>query len=261
MKSRGTTLSPLVIEKGKNGPDPPSHRCSEPVRTSTERMQEFQALESLVASYQKLHRYLGEAPFMEMGRSYLLAEPSVVTSLPKLLQQLPVFLRKVYPYSKFPELAEFATLEFALNTACEGTSSSVFTLHDLAKVDPVKFAEAIFKIQHPLLHFKFKTNVTSLWASMRCGVIPPKPERLSSPVDVIVWRQGCSARFRILGEEEMQVLSRAVAGAPFGELCELVANQGDLETAAERAASYLRGWIDAELICSISLNSTSGLTK
>jgi hypothetical protein len=74
---------------------------------------------------------------------------------------------------------------------------------------------------------------------------------MSSPLQIMVWRQGSGARFRILGDEEAMAVDSAREGVTFGVICEMMAAFDDPDNAAIRAAGYLRGWIEAEIISSI----------
>jgi hypothetical protein len=78
-----------------------------------------------------------------------------------------------------------------------------------------------------------------------------EPTALETPVEILVWRQSSASRFRQLNAEETMAFDEARNGVPFGVLCEMIAIMDDPDNAALRAATYLRGWIEAELICKI----------
>lgn len=242
----GSLCSPLATA---NAPGPvPSPSIPEPTHL-------------VAARFPRLSRYMGDTAFTDMIRGFVRSHLGSSTRIANSIQRLPRFLQTARPYSRHPELAEFATLELALAAVCEAPCSPKIALTDLARLDHATLARAVFAIQKPMNRLRFATNVTSLWSSMCCGVVPPKPERLPRAIDVIVWRQGRAARFRIVGEEELLVLEEAHNGMPFGDLCELIAAQGCPETAAARAATYLRGWIDAELICDVTIRPACAEAK
>jgi hypothetical protein len=213
----------------------------------------------LAARYARLAAYLGDTGFADLVRALTRTHPEMAGD--ELAGELPLFLQMAEPYRRFAELAEFAVLEQAIEGAFQAPCSSVVRMEELAALAPETFAYAVLAIQKPLTWLKFRTNVTSLWASMRCGVTPPKPERLAEPVDVIVWRQARAARFRILGAEEAAVLKQASQGVPFGALCEMMMEGGDAESAATRAAGYLRGWVEAELVCAVRIAAPAAEAK
>jgi hypothetical protein len=43
-------------------------------------------------------------------------------------------------------------------------------------------------------------------------------------------------------------------GVPFGVLCEMIAMMADPDSAAMRAATYLRSWIDSGIIAGIAID-------
>ncbi len=206
----------------------------------------------IAENYGRLSCYLGDTAFNEMARSFMRTQDPSGIAGASLLEALPQYLKKTSPYARCPEVAEFASLELAMKTATRGGCARPFKMKDPSLLETADFSHAVFTLQGPLSKFRFTTNVTSLWSSLRCGANPPKPERLASPVIVIVWRQAQASRFRIVGEEEAHILEAAGNGVPFNELCKVVANGDAPELAIKRVATYLRGWIEAELICDVS---------
>ena len=142
-------------------------------------------------------------------------------------------------------------VERALNDAFDGIDAPVCTMADVAAIDPAGFGGAIFVIAPTVHRFSVTTNVTSLWASLKCGETPPTPEDMAKETPLMVWRQSSGARFRILGEEEAMAIDCAREGLPFGVICEMIAAFDDPDGAALRAAGYLRGWIEAEIVSAI----------
>jgi hypothetical protein len=97
------------------------------------------------------------------------------------------------------------------------------------------------------------TNVTGLWSCLKCDEMPPKPYRLEAPQEILVWRQGESSRFRLLGDEEAMAFDTAAEGAPLSVVCDTIAAMDGPGTAALRAAGYLRGWVEAQAVSRIRL--------
>ena len=87
--------------------------------------------------------------------------------------------------------------------------------------------------------------------------LPPLPAMLPAPQQLLAWRQGLTARCRLLGEEEAAALDTAIGGASFAEICERIAGHGPEDEAPERAATYVRGWIDGELVQALRAASAS----
>lgn len=194
----------------------------------------------LAADYPKLRCYAGVSAFAAMAR--------------RLAQRHPGRPLRWYAIH-FPgsiarsELAEMAGLELALSEATHAPDFPSLTFADLDAAG-ARLGQTCFDI-HPSAHrVTVTTNVAGVWASLRCDQPPPAFYRLERPQDILVWRQGHSARFRLLGEEESRAFEKARAGSTFGGLIEFLADLDDPALAAERAMIYLRGWIEAELISS-----------
>jgi hypothetical protein len=232
-------------------------------QTSLLRAKEHAAFPEVVTGlsshYQRLAVYLGDTAFLELSRALRKALPDEDPD--EQARQLPEFLRQTQPYVRYPELAEFATLELAIHSARNASCSSAYNLKQLETLGGEDIASMELCLQKPLTWLRFTTNVTSLWASLCCGVSPPKPEHLARPIDVIVWRQAGAARFRIMGDEETMILRKAAQGLSHGELSALLGRDHSPEVAADLALTYLRGWIEAELICSVSIRENASDVK
>ena len=207
--------------------------------------------EFLAHDYEKLRTYLGDVRFSEMAQRYTAQHPSDQPNARWFSRHLPDFLGNSPHYRRSPEISELARLERALNDAFDGPDENVVTMNDLAAVDPDQFGNACFGIAATVRRFSVTTNVSSLWSCLKCDEIPPRPEDISKPLEIMVWRQGSGARFRILGDEEAMAIDSAREGVSFGVICEMMAAYEDPENAALRAAGYLRGWIEAEIVSSI----------
>jgi hypothetical protein len=204
--------------------------------------------EFLGNDHPKLSCYMGEVKFAALARAYIARHPSDTPNARWYSRHLGEFLRRTHPYSRKPELGELAELERALNEAFDAPDAPCITMLDLAAVDPDLFGNASFEISPSLRRFKVRTNVTSLWSSLKCDEPPPHPIGLDQDQELLVWRQGSASRFRMLGDEEAMALDAAGHGISFAVICEMIATMDDPDTAAFRAATYLRGWIEAEII-------------
>ena len=210
-------------------------------------------VEILGHDFAKLQEYLGDDEFARMGNAYVDAHPSDHPNARWFSRHLPEFLKKTWPWARKAELHDLAVLEKALNDSFDAPEAPFVTHAGLAALDPSLFGDVMLTIHPSACRFKVTTNVTSLWASMKCEQRPPAAQVLKEPMEIMVWRQGISARFRMLGAEEAMAVDEAANGVPFGVLCEMIAVMDDPDTAAMRAASYLRGWIEAEIVSEIRL--------
>ena len=181
--------------------------------------------EFLAHDYPRLRLYMGETGFNMMARHCL-----ATTETPKvrlLSRHLPDFLELTKPFSRNPELSDLAHLEKAFHTALNASEASIVTRAPLHKFH-VTLHPSVQRLQ-------LRTNATSIWAALTAGESPPPPQRLDAPQELLVWRQGAASRFRMLGSEEAAALDAAARG----------------EAIAQTSESFLRGWLEAEIISAV----------
>ena len=181
----------------------------------------------LAGDYPRLRLYMGGTGFKTMARHCLAATETPKVRL--LSRHLPDFLDLTKPFSQSPELSDLARLEKAFHAALNAPEASIITRVPLHG----------FRIElHPSLQrVQLRTNAASIWAALTAGELPPPPQRLDGPQELLVWRQGAASRFRILGRE----VSAALDAAARGEAIEI--NQS--------SDGFLRGWLEAGAISAV----------
>ena len=210
----------------------------------------------LGGDHARLKGYLGSAAFNAVGRSYAAKYPSEIQNTKWFSCNLPTFLGQTKPYCQKPELAELASLELALKDAFEAPEASQISLEEFVKIAPEDLSACTMVLHPSVRRLRFSTNATSLWAALTCAELPPRPERLDEPLELIAWRQGPSPRFRMLGCEEAAALDAAAKAIPFSELCDLIANLEGCVSPPKSALNYLRGWIEAEVVSGLRHGKT-----
>lgn len=206
----------------------------------------------LRGDYPRLHAYLGEVRFAQLVQACTDAYPSDTPSERWYSRHLPGFLAGCASFRRHPELAELARLENALAEAFAAPESPAIAMQDVARIPPEQLGRTTFALAPTVRRFPVSTNVTTIWAALRCEERPPFPIDLQAPLQVMVWRQSLGSRFRILGDEEAAAIDAMAKGSTFAEICGSIARFGGHEDAPARAASYLRGWVEAEIIVGMS---------
>jgi hypothetical protein len=185
----------------------------------------------------KLRLYMGETAFNAMGRHCLAAHDIEAPKVRAFSRHLPDFLDLTKPFSRSPELSDLARLEKAFHAALNAPEASIIE-------------RAAYAGQHGRFHIalhpsvqrlQLRTNGTSIWAALTASELPPAPQRLDEPQELLVWRQGSTPRFRMLGREEALALDEA--------------GRGEEIEIDQSSKGFLRGWLEAEIIsslCSIS---------
>lgn len=204
--------------------------------------------EFLQNDYETLRVYLGEERFARMARDYARAYPSDTPNARWYSRHLPTFLRTAPGFGGHPEVVELAVFERALNDVFDDAEALPLTFADLAMVPPEEIGTLAFGLVPASRFLSLATNATSIWSALRIDETPPPAESVGAGQHLLVWRQAGSSRFRILGAEELMALTCIQDGLDFAHVCEMISVHDGAEDAALRAASYLRGWVEAELL-------------
>ncbi len=208
-------------------------------------------IEFVQNDHELLRAYLGDDAFEEMARFYAAAYPSRYRNAKDFCAHLPRYLAEAQPYAAHPAIAQLAALEKALNDAFYAKDQAPVDLSDLAGYAPSDWAFLCF-IPHPAaIRLGFGTNAADIWSALKRGSEPPPAEECGLR-RILVWRQEVP-KFRILEEEEAMLWDEAASGVRFGVLCEMAATYNDPDSAAARAAGYLKGWLASGLLSGVHL--------
>ena len=190
--------------------------------------------EFLADDYARLRLYMGVSAFNAMGRHCLAAYSTKVPKARTLSQHLPNFLDLTKPFSRNPELSDLAHLEKAFHAALNAPEAPTLTLSEFVRRNPQKF----FLELHPSVQrLHLRTNAASIWAALTAGELPPAPTKLHAPLELLVWRQGLTPRFRMLGQEEAVSFDEAASG--------------ELTGIDQISEYFLRGWLEAEVVSAV----------
>lgn len=215
--------------------------------------------EFLANDYEILRQYIGESRFGMMAKAYLEATPSRHPNARWFSHKLPEFLLQNMPFKTTLEVGELAMLERALADAFDAPDHDHKSFDDMANIPPDEIHLLTMKFHPSLRILKFSQNTTSIWSALKCEEVPPRPHVLDQQQHIMVWRQANNSRFRILGDEEAMAIDSARQGVSFGVICEMIAMSDNDDTVAMRAATYLRGWFEAEILSSLDGVGTNAL--
>lgn len=195
----------------------------------------------LADDYAKLRLYMGVSAFNAMGRHCLATYSIKAPKIRTLSQQLPNFLDLTKPFSRSPELSDLARFEKAFHAALNAPEAPFLTLAEFTRKNLQNFLLEL----HPSVHrLQLRTNATSIWAALTAGELPPPPERLDEPQELLVWRQGLASRFRMLGREEATALDAAA--------------RGETINIGQFSENFLRSWLEAEVISAVRNMNDAG---
>lgn len=207
--------------------------------------------EALGKDYPALAAELGADAFHDLVKVYLLAHPSRSASLRDVGGALAAYLERGVLADTFrrrcPHAADLARFEWALVEAFDAADAPGLARDALARIEPERWAGMrlalapslrLLSLAHPVHERRFDDDAT-----------PRAPAPLAArPACYRVWRRDDVVRWKEIEPDECAVLRDALEGAPFGALCERLAESGGEDDAAARAVDFLEHWLAAGLV-------------
>lgn len=204
-------------------------------------------IEVVRSAHPLLARYMGDAQFDAMARSYVALYPSHHANARWYASDVPELLAHE-SFRASPELRELALLERQLDLAFDAADATVLDLSVLAAHAPETWGGLTF-VPHPCVGLlTFRTNAFDLWLALKNEEPAPDVQLFAEPQAYLVWRHEGTPTVRPLASEERMLWTEAAGGKSFAGLAEMAATFDDPDTAAVRVAQYLNGWLSAGLI-------------
>lgn len=207
----------------------------------------------LSSDYPLLRAYIGDNRFADLARAYIAAHPSRTQNARWFGSKFSGFLTSNELACQHTELAELASIEKLVADAFDSSDADVLGLIDLAAVPTEDWARLTFKPHPSTGTIRLFTNALAIWKACKDGSEPPPPAELTQPESVTVWRRGAAPMVRSMPYEETMMWSEMSRGSRFGVLCEMLATFDEPDGAALRAAGYLQGWLEAEMLSSANV--------
>ncbi|MEM7210032.1 MAG: DNA-binding domain-containing protein [Pseudomonadota bacterium] len=213
-------------------------------------------IESLSVDFPGVHALLGDHAFDVMCREYIAVHPSEHPSIRWFGRHLVEFLNNTSPYSEQEILIEMVAFEWAKNQVFDAPDSNVVAIDELAAVNPEDWGDMHFEFVPAMRKILLHNNVTLLWNAVNGEEESlPDLERSEHSVQWLVWRKSMDPNWRSLEVDESFALQYCQDGMRFGELCERLCEWVDEEHAPMRAVTFLKTWIDSEIVSRIEVNA------
>jgi len=210
-------------------------------------------IESLTTTYPVLQAYVGWEQFEEITTEYLKQYPSTYRSIRWFGDRLADYLGSHPDYKEYDYLSELAKLEWTLTLVFDAQDRPTAALEDVAAI-PIDAWSAMQLLPHPSVHrLTFLWNTMAIWQAISDDIPPPKPMPSKSDTHWVLWRQELTNQFCSIDDDEAWAIDAILKGITFGELCEGLCQWTDDHHAPVRAASLLKGWIEAGLIAEIKI--------
>ena len=204
---------------------------------------------ALRIDYPGVEALLGDEQFEAMGRAYVAAYPSRHPSIRWFGGSLVEFLRQTSPYCEHEILLEMAAFEWAKGEVFDGPNADFVSMDQLAAIDPEDWGQMQFSFVPAMRSLLLHNNVSLLWNAVQEEAESlPDLERSEDPVTWLIWRKAFDPNWRSLDVDESFAFEYARQGMTFGELCERLCEWVDEEHAPMRAVTFLKTWIDSEIV-------------
>jgi len=204
-------------------------------------------IEVLQKDYLVLSILLGEEKFNQLASDYITAHPSQFRSARWIGYGLADFIKKNYPSSKH-YLAEIATFEWLLTASFDQSDQPILSINDMAMIAPNQWANLTFNIHPCVYRAHFYWNILALWHASQHNKKRPFPQKLSTPVEVVIWRKNREVQFISLKPYEAFFLDAIKKGETFGLICEGLCEWFRTEQVSVKAAFLLKRFILDEMI-------------
>ena len=187
---------------------------------------------------------VGDDAFRNLVTDYLLACPSQHPSVRNVGARLPAFVADHALAAERPWLGALAALERARLELFDGPDAERLTVEALRALGPDAFAALPLPLVPCHALIEATHAVDDFWRAVEQGDGEPDalPPPAPSPRTLLVWRDGLEVYHRPLQPLEREALLRARDGAPFGVVCELLAERLPLDEAGPAAFQMLARW-------------------
>ncbi len=204
----------------------------------------------LAQDYACLAAHVGADAFAALAQAYITANPSHTPNARLFGSRFPAFLRALPGHAQHPEYADLAELEKAAGDAFDAPDADPLTIATLAQqVPPEAWGRLVFTPHPSVMLVAVETDAFALWKAIKAGEAAPSLED-RAPRHLVAWRHQGTPMVRAISGEEAMMWIEASRGVRFDVLCEMVATYDAAETAALRAAGYLQGWLNTDMLAS-----------
>jgi len=188
------------------------------------------------------------AHFDRLLDHYVAAHPSEHYNIRWYGSGLASFLDYAHPWRNKPHFAEMARLDWAISAAFDAADEASIGMAELSAVPAESWVSLRLSLQDNLQMLACTHNVDAFRRVADQAGKRPRLRRFAEPRHIMIWRHAMTVHYRLLDDDEWQVLSAAIQGAPFALLCERLASRHGGSAVMPRMVALLQRWLEAGLI-------------
>ena len=206
----------------------------------------WRLLDILRGDFSAVVAAVGDDAFHNLVTDYLLACPSPHPSVRNVGARLADFLATQPLGVERPWLVELARLERVRIELFDGPDAEPLTLDELRARAPEDFVTLPLPLVPSHRFLDVSHAVDDVWraAEDASPIEPPAAEACT----LLVWRHDVTVYHRRLDAREREALVRARDGAPFGVICDWLAETMPVEEAGPAAFQLLARWVGDGII-------------
>jgi len=205
--------------------------------------------EAISTDFDTLFSYLGDDMFEQLMDLYIDTYQSHHPSLRYYSQNMCTLLSTQEPFLNYLELLELARIEQTFNHSFDAADCDTIGIDHIAQIAPEAWAELRIQFHASMTLLPLQKNSFAIWKALSEEQNPP--EALVEPSIWMIWRKDLVSRYREVSEAESQLLTLAISGANFTQLCKAMLTYCEEDQAPAQVIGLLQNWINDQLVCDL----------
>jgi hypothetical protein len=203
-------------------------------------------IEALAANYPRLREIIGEDAFDSIADAYVGTHPSSNPSIRWFGEHLAQQMQR--SFAAQPWLGELAAWEWAIAYAFDAKDAQRVSMPSLADVAADAWPTLRFEFHPSVQCLRMKTNAPALFKALTEDSALPEPT-MGEETAWVIWRDDLTPCFRSLSLGAAAALNLLMQRASFEAMCTELCTWYAADEAARQAATLLREWIEAGMVC------------
>lgn len=210
-------------------------------------------IEFLSTDFPVLRAALGELAFDAMVEAFWRARPSTFRNARWIGAGLPDFLRDTPPFCDDGFVRGLAALEEGLSRSFDAEDAAALPIEALAAIREADWPRLCLVFDPSVLVIDTDVAALAAYEAAQAGEPLPQPAAAGA-MRLLIWRREWEVSYRALEDDEALALIEAMSGAPFEEICSLLAfarSGRDGEPVVQTAAGFLAQWFADGMIVAV----------